>query len=130
MFEFFLKAKLHKATVTEADADYQGSLTVDRALLDAVGMRVFERVHVYNITNGERFETYLIAGARGSGTIGLNGAAARKGLIGDKLIIVSYCLRSPDALDHFPTIVLLEDQNAIKEIISPKDHRSTSGSSD
>ncbi|THB71505.1 MAG: aspartate 1-decarboxylase [Desulfobulbaceae bacterium] len=113
-----MKAKLHKATVTEADIDYEGSLTVDKELLDAVGMKIFERVHVYNITNGERFETYLIEGVSGSGTIGLNGAAARKGMKGDKIIIVAYCLLPDNQSDHFPQIALLDEQNKIKEMIS------------
>ena len=85
-----LRAKLHRATITEADLDYEGSLTIDKDLLDAVGIIPFERVKVYNINNGERFDTYAIEGEAGTGVIGLNGAAARKGMVGDLIIIVTF----------------------------------------
>lgn len=110
-----LKAKIHRATVTEADLSYEGSVTVDKELMDAVGLYPFERVHIYNINNGERFETYAIEGAAGSGVIGLNGAAARKGLIGDLIIIVTYAIYSPEELEAFrPKIVVLDKENRIK----------------
>ena len=111
-----LKSKIHRATITDADLNYEGSLTVDKDLLDAVDLRPYERVMVYNINNGERFETYAIEGESGSGVIGLNGAAARKGLIGDQIIIVSYALFSEDELKDFsPKIVLLNKSNKIKK---------------
>jgi len=114
-----LKAKLHKATITEADLTYEGSLTIDRDLMDAVGIIPFERVKVYNINNGERFDTYAIEGSRKSGTIGLNGAAARKGMVGDLIIIVTYaqCTES-ELVDYHPRIALLDEGNTIKEMLT------------
>ncbi|WP_457574728.1 aspartate 1-decarboxylase [Desulfolithobacter sp.] len=111
-----LKAKIHRATITEADLEYEGSLTIDRELMDAAGIVPFERVKVYNINNGERFDTYAIEGAPGSGVIGLNGAAARKGLVGDLIIIVTYAQVDEQELDGFrPVILLLDEQNKIKK---------------
>src|SRR5210317_1957857 len=111
-----LKSKIHRATITDADLNYEGSLTIDKVLLDAVDLQPYERVMVYNINNGERFDTYAIEGESGSGVIGLNGAAARKGLIGDQIIIVSYALFSEDELDDYsPKIVLLNKLNRIKK---------------
>ena len=111
-----LKSKIHRATITDADLNYEGSLTIDKDLLDAVDLRPYERVMVYNINNGERFDTYTIEGESGSCVIGLNGAAARKGLIGDQIIIVSYALFSEDELKDFsPKIVLLNKSNKIKK---------------
>jgi aspartate 1-decarboxylase len=111
-----LKSKIHRATITEADLNYEGSLTIDKVLLDAVDLHPYERVMVYNINNGERFETYAIEGAPGSGVIGLNGAAARKGLIGDQIIIVSYAFFSEEELsDYTPKSVLLNKSNKIKK---------------
>ena len=114
-----LRAKLHRATITEADLDYEGSLTIDRDLLDAVGIIPFERVKVYNINNGERFDTYAIEGEPGSGVIGLNGAAARKGMVGDLIIIVTFGFYSPEDLKTYhPNIALLNDKNQIKEMLT------------
>lgn len=114
-----LRAKLHKATITEADLNYEGSLTIDKELLDAVGILPFERVKVYNINNGERFDTYAIEGAPGSGIIGLNGAAARKGLVGDLIIIVTFGFYSPDDLETYhPNIALLDERNTIKAMLT------------
>lgn len=111
-----LKSKIHRATITEADLNYEGSLTVDKTLLDAVDLQAYERVMVYNINNGERFDTYAIVGEPGSGVIGLNGAAARKGMIGDQIIIVSYAFFSEEELcDYRPKIVLLNKSNKIKK---------------
>ena len=111
-----LKAKIQRATITHADLNYEGSLTIDKELLDAVDLRPYERVMVYNINNGERFDTYAIEGEPGSGVIGLNGAAARKGLIGDLIIIVTYATFSEDELsDYRPKIVLLNKSNKIKK---------------
>ncbi len=114
-----LKAKLHKATITEADLNYEGSLTIDKDLLDAVGIIPFERVKVYNISNGERFDTYAIEGTRGSGVIGLNGAAARKGMVGDLIIIVTFGFYAPDELETYhPDIALLNENNQIKKMLT------------
>jgi aspartate 1-decarboxylase len=111
-----LKSKIHRATITEADLNYEGSLTIDRELMDAVDLFPYERVMVYNINNGERFDTYVIEGNPGSGVIGLNGAAARKGMIGDQIIIVSYAFFTADQLTgHRPRIVLLNSKNKIKK---------------
>ncbi len=107
-----LKSKIHRATVTDCNLNYEGSLTVDGALLKEVDLRPFEHVFVYNINNGERFETYIIEGEAGSGVIGLNGAAARKGLVGDLIIIAGYAMYSPDELeDYKPSIIMLDTNN-------------------
>ncbi len=111
-----LKSKIHRATITEADLNYEGSLTIDKELMDAVDLHPYERVMVYNINNGERFDTYAIEGKPGSGVIGLNGAAARKGMIGDKIIIVSYAFFPEAELsDYSPKIVLLDKSNQVKK---------------
>jgi len=118
MLQYMLKAKIHRATVIEADLNYEGSLTVDRNLMDAVGLCPFERVSIYNVNNGERFDTYVIEGQAGSGMIGLNGAAARKGLPGDLLIIVSYALYGPEELVGYkPRIIVLDKDNLIKNVM-------------
>ncbi len=115
MLRSMLKSKIHRATVIDAELHYEGSLAVDADLMAAVGLIPFERVHVYNMNNGERFETYVIKAPAGSGMIGLRGAAARKGLTGDMIIIVSYALYPPEeALEHQPQIVVLDQQNRIK----------------
>ena len=119
MYTTVLKAKLHKATITEADLTYDGSLTIDRELMDAVGIRPFERVKVYNIHNGERFDTYAIEGKRHSGVIGLNGAAARKGMVGDLIIIVTYGMLQDEELEGYhPKIALLGKDNTIREMLT------------
>ena len=116
MQRHMLKSKIHRATITEADLNYEGSLTIDRELMDAVDLFPYERVMVYNINNGERFDTYVIEGNPGSGVIGLNGAAARKGMIGDQIIIVSYAFFTADQLAGYrPRIVLLNSKNKIKK---------------
>jgi len=116
MFRTVLKAKIHRATVTVADLNYEGSLTVDRDLMDAAGLVPFEQIKIYNINNGERFETYVIEGERGSGVIGLNGAAARKGLAGDLIIIATYVLIEESKLQGYkPTILLLDGRNRVKQ---------------
>jgi len=116
MQRHMLKSKIHRATITEADLNYEGSLTIDKELMDAVDLQPYERVMVYNINNGERFDTYAIEGKPGTGVIGLNGAAARKGLIGDRIIIVSYAFFSADELSGYsPKIVLLNKSNQIKK---------------
>lgn len=119
MYTEMLKAKLHKATITQADLAYEGSLSIDRELMEIVGILPFEKVNVYNINNGERFETYAIKGPKNSGVIGLNGAAARKGMVGDRIIIVTYALLSDNELPNFhPQIALLDENNAVKEILT------------
>lgn len=113
-----LKSKIHRATVIEADLNYEGSLTVDKDLMDAVGLYPFERVNIYNINNGERFDTYVIEGKAGSGMIGLNGAAARKGMVGDLVIVVSYALYGPEELAGYkPRIVVLDKGNVVKKVM-------------
>ena len=114
-----LNAKIHRATVTRADLNYEGSLTIDRDLMDAVGILSFEKIKIYNITNGERFDTYAIEGPRGSGVIGLNGAAARKGMAGDLIIIVTYGIYSEEELQNYhPRIILLNERNQVKETLT------------
>lgn len=116
MQRHMLKSKIHRATITEADLNYEGSLTIDKELMDAVDLHPFERVMVYNVNNGERFDTYAIEGKPGSGVIGLNGAAARKGMLGDKIIIVSYGFFSEEELSGYsPKIVLVDKSNQIKK---------------
>jgi aspartate 1-decarboxylase len=117
MQRVMLRAKLHRVTVTEADLEYEGSCGIDEDLLDASDMRQFERIELYNINNGERFSTYIIKAARGSGAISLNGAAARKAHVGDLLIICTYGpMSEPDAKTFVPKIILVDDKNKIKEI--------------
>lgn len=112
------KSKIHRATVTEADLNYQGSLTVDEDLLDAAGIRVYEKVAIVNINNGARLETYTIRGERGSGTICLNGAAARLGHAGDKIIIITYalCDAAEVPADYEPRVVHVDESNRIRSI--------------
>ena len=110
----FLKSKIHRANVTEANLNYEGSLTVDIELLERAGMKNLELVSVVNINNGERFETYLIEGERKSRIICLNGAAARKVQVGDKIIVMTYCiLNETEINEHKPTIILLDENNNI-----------------
>lgn len=117
MQRYMLKSKIHRATVTDANLSYEGSMTIDRTLMDAVGLIPFEKIKIYNINNGERFDTYVIEGRAGSGDICLNGAAARKGLAGDLIIIVSYALYDEQELvDFHPKIVSLNPDNTIKSI--------------
>jgi aspartate 1-decarboxylase len=117
MKRIMLLAKLHRAVVTEADLQYEGSCGIDENLMEAADMREFEKIELYNINNGERFSTYIIKAARGSGAISLNGAAARKAHVGDHLIICTYGpVDDHEAVSHIPKVVLLDDQNRIKEI--------------
>jgi aspartate 1-decarboxylase len=117
MLQTMLKCKIHRATITDANLNYEGSLTVDSALMQEAGLVPFEKIKVYNINNGERFDTYVIKGPAGSGVIALNGAAARKGMIGDLIIIVSYAMYSVAELaDYYPRIVVLNAENGIKQI--------------
>ncbi len=109
-----LKSKIHRVGITEANLDYIGSITIDEDLMDAVNIIENERVHIYNITNGNRFDTYVIKGERGSSIIGINGAAARKVAVKDKIIIVSYAsLDFEEAKKHKPMIIFPDDNNKI-----------------
>lgn len=113
MFRTMLAGKIHRATATETHLDYEGSLTVDADLLEAAGMAEYEQIQVYNVSTGDRFETYLIGGPRHSGVIALNGAAARKGQIGDKLIIAAYRLIPEEQVPrHTPRVVLVDEKNS------------------
>lgn len=112
-----LRAKLHRATVTEADLHYEGSCGIDEDLLDAADMREFEQIDLYNVQNGERFSTYIIKAPRGSGTVSLNGAAARKAHVGDLLIICTYApMPEAEARAWKPKVVLLDERNRVKQI--------------
>lgn len=106
-----LKSKIHKATITESDLNYIGSITIDENLMDAANLIENEKVHVYNITNGERLETYVIKGYRDTGIISLNGAAARKAVVGDKIIIVSYASMDFENAKNFKPIILFPNEN-------------------
>jgi aspartate 1-decarboxylase len=110
-----MKAKLHRATVTQADLEYEGSISIDRDLLEASGILPHEQVDVLNITNGQRFTTYAIEAPRGSRTVGVNGAAARLVQAGDKVIVVAYGqLDASEARNYAPNVVLLDEGNRIK----------------
>ncbi len=119
MFLTMLKAKLHRATVTQADLEYEGSITIDKDLMEKVGILVNEQVDVLDITNGARLTTYAIEGERGSGIIGINGAAAHLINKGDKVIICSYAnMDAQDAKTHKPQALLLDENNkAVRECI-------------
>jgi aspartate 1-decarboxylase len=109
-----MKGKIHRARVTEADLHYEGSISIDRALIDAAGLFVHERVDVYNINTGARFATYVIEAPAGSGVIGLNGAAARLALIGDTVIIAAYAQMSEaEAKSFTPRVVLVDEANRV-----------------
>jgi len=108
------KSKIHRVTVTEANLDYTGSITVDEDLLDAAGIVPYEKVQVVNVNNGSRFETYTIAGARGSGTVCLNGPAARLAQPGDVVILISYALvDAEEARGHEPTVIFPGEGNRL-----------------
>lgn len=124
MLREMLGGKIHSATLTETRLDYEGSCAVDRDLLDAAGIAVYERVHIYNINNGNRLDTYAIPAKRGSGKIGLNGAAARLGQAGDKVIIASYVQISDEELPkHRCKVVLVDERNRVTKLISHKSER-------
>ncbi len=117
MFRHMLKSKIHRATVTGADLNYEGSLTLDKDFMELADLRPFEQVKIYNISNGERFDTYVIEGRRGSKEVCLNGAAARKGSVGDLIIVASYALYAPGELDENHSVILIMGEgNVIKEI--------------
>ena len=111
-----LKAKIHRATVTQAELDYVGSITIDRLLLEEAGIHEYEQVHVADLNNGSRQVTYAIAGEPGSGIVCLNGAAARLVSVGDKVIIMCYCrLPEAEAEGFLPTVVFVDGRNAVCE---------------
>jgi aspartate 1-decarboxylase len=115
-----LQAKLHRARVTQACLDYEGSCGIDEDLLDASGILPNQYIEIYNVSNGERFCTYAIKGRRGSGEISLNGAAARKAAIGDVMIICAYSSYSEAELATYePVVVLVDEQNRAREVIRP-----------
>jgi len=114
-----MKGKIHRATVTEANLNYVGSITIDADLLDAVDMLPNEKVAIVNNNNGARLETYIIAGERGSGVVCLNGAAARLVQPGDVVIIISYALVAEEKVkEHTPRVAIMDENNKIKEIIA------------
>lgn len=115
MLRLMLRSKIHRATVTGADLEYEGSLTLDEDLIQAAGILPYEQIMVSNLQNGERFETYVIPGPRGSGMVCLNGPTARKAMIGDKVIIFCYEYYSEQELARYkPTIVKVDEKNRIK----------------
>ncbi|MBO9128217.1 aspartate 1-decarboxylase [Bacillus sp. 165] len=119
MFRTMMRAKLHRATVTEANLNYVGSITIDEDLMDAVGIAENEKVQIVNNNNGARFETYVIKGQRGSGVICLNGAAARLVHEGDKVIIICYGLVPDENVHtHQPKVAILNDQNEIIDMLA------------
>lgn len=118
-----LKAKIHRATVTQAELDYVGSITVDIELLDQAGILEYEKVQIVDINNGARFETYTIAGERGSGVMCLNGAAARMVQTGDKIILMTYAQMTPEeAKELRPKVLFVDGDNMIKKITDYERH--------
>jgi len=115
MLTQMLKAKLHLGAVTQSELNYDGSCAIDEDLIDAAGMREFEAIDIYNVNNGERFTTYIIKGERGSKMISMNGAAARKVQVGDRVIMATYGQFNEEELTTFkPTLVYLDDKNNIE----------------
>ncbi|MFN7550685.1 MAG: aspartate 1-decarboxylase [Pseudomonadota bacterium] len=113
----FLKAKIHRATVTQAELHYEGSCAIDGRLLDLSGIREYEQIHIYNVSNGERFVTYAIRADEGSGTISINGAAAHKAQPGDIIIICAYAqIDAAAAIDFRPTLVYVDRNNLLTHI--------------
>ncbi|MDR6122603.1 aspartate 1-decarboxylase [Bacillus sp. SLBN-46] len=118
MFRTMMSGKIHRATVTEANLNYVGSITIDEDILDAVGMTANEKVQIVNNNNGARLETYIIPGERGSGVICLNGAAARLVQVGDIVIIISYVLVPEEKVRvHTPKVAIMDENNHIKELL-------------
>lgn len=116
MQRFMLKSKIHRATVTDADLHYEGSISIDEKLMEEANMVAYEKVEIYNVNNGARFSTYIIKGKRNSGTICLNGAAARKVAKGDLVIIATYVMvDDQEAKKWTPKYVLVDSKNKIKK---------------
>ncbi|MCD1260266.1 aspartate 1-decarboxylase [Paenibacillus athensensis] len=123
MFRTMMKAKIHRATVTEANLNYVGSITIDEDLIDQVDMLPNEKVQIVNNNNGARLETYIIPGPRGSGVICLNGAAARLVQTGDTIIIVSYAMMSDEeARKHRPTVAIMGENNRVVQLLKEELH--------
>ena len=123
MYLTMLKSKIHRATVTQSDLNYVGSITIDKKLIDAAGLFEYEKVQIADIDNGNRFETYIIAGEENSGCICLNGAAAKCVEVGDKIIIMAYAQMTPEENEnHFPKVVFVNDNNEITEITTYEKH--------
>ena len=118
-----LKSKIHRATVVQSELDYVGSITVDEDLMDASGIYEYEKVQIADVNNGNRFETYVIAGERGSRMICLNGAAAHMVSLGDKIIIMSYAQMEPSEIkDNKPKVVFVDDENKITRVTNYEKH--------
>jgi aspartate 1-decarboxylase len=118
MMRELLKAKIHGATITQANINYTGSLSIDEEILEKSGILPNERIYIYNINNGHRFDTYVIKGEKGSREIGLNGAAARLGAVGDRIIIVAYCILQEDEIKaHKARVLILGQNNNIEKVI-------------
>ncbi|WP_160721303.1 aspartate 1-decarboxylase [Bacillus sp. USDA818B3_A] len=118
MFRTMMNGKIHRATVTEANLNYVGSITIDEDIIDAVGMAANEKVQIVNNNNGARLETYIIPGKRGSGVICLNGAAARLVQVGDTVIIISYALVLEENIkNHKPKVAIMDENNRIKDLL-------------
>ncbi len=118
-----LKGKIHRATVKQAELDYVGSITIDESLLQAAGILEYEKVQIVDVNNGNRFETYAIAGAAGSGMICLNGAAARQVSVNDKVIIMAYARMTPEeAKDYPPKVVFVDEDNKVQRITNYEKH--------
>ncbi|MDR4948377.1 aspartate 1-decarboxylase [Neobacillus cucumis] len=118
MFRTMMNGKIHRATVTEANLNYVGSITIDEDIIDAVGMAANEKVQIVNNNNGARLETYIIPGKRGSGVICLNGAAARLVQVGDTVIIISYALVPEEKVTfHKPKVAIMDENNQIKDLL-------------
>lgn len=118
-----LKAKIHRATVTQAELDYVGSITVDIALLEQAGILEYEKVQIVDVNNGSRFETYTIAGERGSGIMCLNGAAARMVQTGDKIILMAYAQVTPEeAQEMRPTVLFVDEKNQVTKVTNYEKH--------
>jgi len=117
MQRVMLKSKIHRATVTDANLDYEGSVAIDEALMEAAGIYEFEQVHIYDINNGSRLTTYAIKGERGTGVISINGAAAHLARKGDLVIIASYSvLEEAEAAKHAPVLVYVDEKNSIRKV--------------
>ena len=118
MVRSLCKSKIHRATVTQSDLYYEGSLSIDAELMEAADILPYEKIQVVNLNNGDRFETYAIEAKRGSHVVGLNGAAARLGTVGDEIIIMTFAgYPEIEARQHRPVVVLVDKRNAIKELV-------------
>ena len=118
-----LKAKIHRATVTQAELDYVGSITVDMDLLEQAGILEYEKVQIVDVNNGSRFETYTIAGERGSGVMCLNGAVARMVQTGDKIILMAYAQVTPEEASELrPTVLFVDEKNKVTKVTNYEKH--------